>query len=57
MQGAVIFFMIEIGLVISLSLMFCAFYCFYDWHRNREDDDTEDDLGYLRYLVDEEVKS
>lgn len=42
--------MTELGLIIGLSIVFCAIYVFFDHYRHKCDDDTEDDLGYLQYL-------
>lgn len=50
MQGVVIFFMCEISLILGLSLIFCALYVILIHFRHEDDDDTEDDLGYLQYL-------
>lgn len=42
--------MAELALVISLSAILCSLYAVITLHRRKDEDDTEDDLGYLQYL-------
>ncbi len=42
--------MCELSLILSLSAIFCSVYAVVMLHRRKNDDDTEDDLGYLQYL-------
>lgn len=50
MQGVIIFYMCELALVLSLSAIFCSVFAVVALHRRKDEDDTEDDLGYLQYL-------
>lgn len=50
------YLMVFTGLIVGLSLIFCAVYAFITLHR-REDDDTEDSDGYLEIMMKEEVKT
>lgn len=50
MQGVIIFFMCELALVLSLSAIFCSAYVVMKLHQCKDEDDTEDDLGYLQHL-------
>lgn len=54
MQGAVIYLTVFTGLIVGISLIFCAVYAFIMLHQLK-DDDTEDDLGYLQQLIEGEV--
>lgn len=54
MQGVIIMFVLQLGLIIGLSALFCSLYMFVQFYK--ENDDIEDDYGYLEKLMDEEVK-
>lgn len=45
---------LQLGLIIGLSILFCALYMFIQFCR--ENDDIEDDYGYLEKLMEGEVK-
>ena len=46
--------MVQTGLIVGLSILFCALYMFIQFLR--ENDDIEDDYGYLEKLMEGEVK-